>query len=62
MTAQHDRPTDETREWAALYALDALPTEDKAAFEKHLREGCARARPRLSRTKAWRAGWFRSGS
>ena len=41
MTAQHDRPTDETREWAALYALDALPTEDKAAFEKHLREGCA---------------------
>ena len=41
MTSQHDRPTDETREWAALYALGAFSSEDKATFEEHLRQGCA---------------------
>lgn len=36
----HQRPTDQTREWAALYALDALDGEERQAFERHLEEGC----------------------
>jgi len=33
-------PTDESREWAALYVLDLLSPAEKAAFEDHLRQGC----------------------
>ena len=36
----HERPTEEMVERAALYALGALPPEEAAAFEAHLREGC----------------------
>ena len=36
----HQSPTDQTQEWAALYALDALDGEDLRAFEEHLKEGC----------------------
>ena len=34
-------PNDDLRELASLYALDALPQEDKAAYEAHLGAGCA---------------------
>ena len=36
----HQQPNDQTQEWAALYALDALDGEDLQAFEAHLKEGC----------------------
>lgn len=37
---KHSSPTDATRETAALYSLGALPPDEAAAFEAHLREGC----------------------
>ncbi len=41
MNEQHQNRSGETCEWAALAALDALTSEDKAAYERHRREGCA---------------------
>ena len=41
MTDKHLQPGDEWRELAALYALDALPADEKTAFEQHLQQGCA---------------------
>ena len=41
MNEQHPNRSGETCEWAALAALDALTPEDKAAYERHRREGCA---------------------
>ncbi|MBI3669814.1 MAG: cupin domain-containing protein [Acidobacteria bacterium] len=40
MAGKHLQPGDESRELAALYALDALPADEKAAFEQHLHQGC----------------------
>jgi anti-sigma factor ChrR (cupin superfamily) len=37
----HLEPTDELRELASLYALDALTQEERAAYEAHLGAGCA---------------------
>jgi hypothetical protein len=43
-TSQHLEPhkdaTEETREWASLYALGALSADQKTAFEAHLKGGC----------------------
>jgi quercetin dioxygenase-like cupin family protein len=36
----HRHPTDDVVETAALYVLGALPDEERAAFERHLVEGC----------------------
>lgn len=37
----HMEPTDELREFASLYALDALTPDEKAIYEAHLGSGCA---------------------
>src|SRR5271154_3484441 len=37
----HLEPNDDLRALASLYALDALPQQDKAAYESHLGAGCA---------------------
>ena len=36
----HQQPTEEVREQAALYTLGVLRSEEAAAFEAHLAEGC----------------------
>ena len=48
----HQSPTDETQEWAALYALDALDGEELQAFEEHLMEGCASCQAELDDFKS----------
>ncbi len=40
MIGKHKQSSDETCEWAALDALEALTTEEKSTYEKHLEEGC----------------------
>ena len=37
----HMEPTDELRELASLYALEALAQDEKAIYEAHLGAGCA---------------------
>jgi putative transcriptional regulator len=36
----HQELTEELRELASLYALDAMPQDEKAAYEAHLGKGC----------------------
>jgi quercetin dioxygenase-like cupin family protein len=45
----NDRFKDEDlREWAALYALDALPAKERAAFEQYLKEATQEATAELN--------------
>jgi anti-sigma factor ChrR (cupin superfamily) len=37
----HTEATDELRELASLYVLDAMPPDQKAVYEAHLESGCA---------------------
>ena len=41
MNGQHQHRSDKTCEWAALAALDALTPEESAAYQEHLKGGCA---------------------
>jgi anti-sigma-K factor RskA len=45
----HERPTEETQETAALYALGALSQIESQVFEAHLQDGCASCRDELAR-------------
>lgn len=38
---RHERPTEEIRELAALYALGSLTQHEARSFEIHIREGCS---------------------
>jgi len=40
VTLTHEKPTEEIRELAALYALGALTQHEADSFEAHMREGC----------------------
>src|SRR5262245_3013235 len=40
MLVSHQEPSDETREWASLHALNLLNADDLETYERHL-QGCA---------------------
>lgn len=44
----HEALTDQDRERASLYALDALADDDARAFERHLDDGCAVCRAEVA--------------